>query len=235
MSQRKTFSRTSGSRVDGAELFRTAAPPGFLRSQWRAGKSPSLWFNSEDRTPLLRVWKQLRANSDGRGNNPSDVISFEKKVFITSFGLQNKSLKWWRNGKFALLLLSQCQSVPPPSVRNIKYGWGVFPCRWSDPRKATVTLSVAPCAQGWLFYWHSFVFTLFFKRGKQKQAVLTLLPNKRVLNWLKDREMSRGCFGWRREQIKSSSLQMNPFSVKFKWSGRRNTWPWTQTVSGHHF
>lgn len=80
------------------------------------------------------------------------------------------------------------------SVRNIKYGWGVFPCRGSDPRKATMTLSVAPCAQGWRIYWHSFVSTLFCKRGEQKQAVLILLrPNKRARNWhrcLKDREMT---------------------------------------------
>lgn len=60
-------------------------------------------------------------NSWGQIQTAEEIIppmSFhlKKKVLITSFGLQSKSLKWWRNGKFALLLLSQCQSVSPPPL-----------------------------------------------------------------------------------------------------------------------
>lgn len=65
--RRETLSRV---QVKGAQLFRTTAPPGFPRSQWRAGKKTlGLRFNSEGRTHALQT--------TGRGKNMI-VISFKK-------------------------------------------------------------------------------------------------------------------------------------------------------------
>lgn len=67
-------------------------PVSFAANEEPGGKTPSLRFNSEGRTPALRVWKQLKANSDQwRGGKHISLffLSFHLKRIDVSIRLQN--------------------------------------------------------------------------------------------------------------------------------------------------
>lgn len=133
---------------------------------------------------------------------------------------------------------------PPPRCATWKMGEGCFPaagvtperrpwhCQWLHVHKVDGFIGILPFSRCSLSegnrngqFWPSSVRTneLWTDTGFSRTE--------------RDDLESRGCFGWRREPIKLSAihLTLNRFSVKCKWSGRRNTWSGAQTVSGHHF
>lgn len=120
MSQGNTYSRTSGPRVEGAELFRTAAPPGFLCSQWRAGRAPSsvVQFRGQDSSaPRLET-------AEGKFTRPREQLPrchLKKNLHAT---LQNKSLIWWE--KMAMFFFTLLSPTHIKMRVTCAQGFGVF-------------------------------------------------------------------------------------------------------------
>lgn len=188
---RETLSHASGPRVEGAELFRTAAPPGFLCSQWRAGKAPSLWFNSEDRTPLLRVWKQLKANSDGRGNNYPDATW--KRIYMP---VSSCKTKVWNGGTFILNFYFWVSEIHKMRVRDVSGVWIQKVTQSPEETEALDVLGGDMCTRLWCFIYIFLVSTVFFKRVEHKQTGQTC-PNRlwHMFQGQVDHLESRGCSG----------------------------------------
>lgn len=198
--------------------------------RWRSGAVPDSGSTRFSVQPM-KSWKkpefvvQFRGQdssapsletAEGKFRRPRKYSHWCHFIWKTKKSIYNQF--WAARQKFEMVKKWQvctfiAESVSfSPWVRSIKCGWGAFPCRWSDPRKwpwGTKTGSSDP-----------------------PQAAQTSSELTRVSQGQRDDLESRGCFGWTREQIKSSPLQMNRFRVKCKWSGRTNTRPWAQQCPG---